>query len=98
MHAYYITSATCCKFICYMLQFLTEGGKLREEKESDLISILVKETQNAQKEPRPFLNVRIIDGAAVVHMLPPPNVTTFSDYAKGVFFSHILKLLKFILM
>ena len=73
---------------------LSERGKLRRGKKSDLFSILAQETQNAQKEPPPFLNVRILDGAAVVHMLSPTKVTTFNDYANGVFIPHILKLLK----
>ena len=73
---------------------LSERGKLCQGKKSDLVSILVQETQNVQKEPPPFLDVRILDGAAVVHVLSPTNVTTFNDYANGVFILHILKLLK----
>ena len=73
---------------------LSEREKLCQGKKSNLISILVQETQNAQKESPTFLDVRILDGAVVVHMLSPTNVTTFNDYSNGVFIPHILKLLK----
>ncbi|KAG0729478.1 hypothetical protein GWK47_003462 [Chionoecetes opilio] len=63
-------------------------------KKSDLIGILVEETQNSQKEPPPFLDARILDGAAVVYLLPLTNVTTFNDYANEVSIPHILKLLE----
>eukprot|EP00745_Piridium_sociabile_P012394 TRINITY_DN190_c0_g1_i6.p1 TRINITY_DN190_c0_g1~~TRINITY_DN190_c0_g1_i6.p1 ORF type:complete len:743 (+),score=169.21 TRINITY_DN190_c0_g1_i6:247-2475(+) len=73
---------------------LSERGTLRQGKKSDLIGILVEETQNSQKEPPPFLDARILDGAAVVYLLPLTNVTTFNDYANEVFIPHILKLLE----
>ncbi|KAG0728816.1 hypothetical protein GWK47_031675 [Chionoecetes opilio] len=40
----------------------------------------------------PFLDARILDGVAVVYLLPHTNVTTFN--ANGVCIPHILKLLE----
>lgn len=70
---------------------LSERGKLRQGKKSDLIGILAMQTEG---EPPASLDVRVLDGAAVVHMLPVTNIKTFNDYATDVFIPHIMRLLE----
>ena len=67
--------------------FLSEGGKLRLGKKSDLLGVL---TKNMQDEPAAALDVKVLDGAAVVHLLPITNVTTFDEYASDVFVPHLM--------
>ena len=43
---------------------LSDGGKLWVGKKSDLLSILTKDTQNDSPD---FVDVKLLDGAAVVH-------------------------------
>ena len=66
---------------------LSDNGKLRFAKKSDLLTILEKVTHN---EPPIFFDVKLLDGAAVVHFLPTANVVTFDDYANQVFVPHII--------
>ena len=67
---------------------LSDSGKLRQGKKSDLLSILVQKTQTEV----PFsVDVKILDGAAVVHFLSTTGITTFNDYASSVFIPHIMK-------
>ena len=67
---------------------LSHRGKLRQGKKSDLLGILVQKTQ---KEPPISFDVKVIDGAAVVHMLSTTNIITFDNYASDVFIPHIMK-------
>ena len=55
---------------------LSDGGKLRLGKKSDLLNFLVKDTQ---KDPPDFVDVKLLDGAAVVHFLHTANVLTFDQ-------------------
>ncbi|KAG0710652.1 hypothetical protein GWK47_022350 [Chionoecetes opilio] len=70
---------------------LAERGKLRQGKKSDLTNILAQKTQ---EEPSGSFDVRVLDGAAVVHLLPVTGITTFDDYASGVFVPHIMRQLE----
>ncbi|KAI9529079.1 hypothetical protein NQZ68_013386 [Dissostichus eleginoides] len=70
---------------------LSERGKLRLGKKSDLLIIL---TQKTQQEPPGTFDVKVLDGAAVVYFLSTTNITTFDEYASCVFGPHIMKLLK----
>ena len=70
---------------------LSDCGKLRFGKKSDLLEILTKDIQN---DPPNCIDVKLLDGAAVVHLLPTSNVTTFDEYADVVFVPHIMKQLE----
>lgn len=70
---------------------LSDCGKLRLGKKSDLLNILVKDKQN---DPPGSIDVKLLDGAAVVHLLPTTNVVTFDEYADQVFVPHIMKQLE----
>ena len=68
---------------------LSDCGKLRFGKKSDLVSILIQDTQN---DPPNFIDVKLLDGAVVVHLLSTTNVATFDEYADNVFIPHSLKI------
>ena len=67
---------------------LSDRGKLRLGKKSDLLIVLAQKTQ--QEPPRTF-DVKVLDDADVVHFLSTTNIATFDEYASGVFVSHIMK-------
>jgi hypothetical protein len=67
---------------------LSDRGKLHLEKKSDLLSVL---TQKTQQEPSNTFDVKVLDGAAGVHFLSTTNISTFDEYASGVFVPHIIK-------
>ena len=69
---------------------LSDRGKLRTPKKSDLLSILVKGTEIDSEPPTSF-DVKVFDGAAIVHLLPTTNITTFDEYASNVFIAYIKK-------
>ena len=69
---------------------LSDRGKLRQGKKSDLLSILMQKTCT-QKEVSVSFDVKILDGATVVHFLPTNSITTFNDYASSVFIPYIVK-------
>ena len=69
---------------------LSEGGKLRFGKKSDLLKIITFE--NKDNSPDPF-DVKLRDGAAIVHLLSTAGVTNFEEYADRVFISYLIKLL-----
>ena len=70
---------------------LSDCGKLRFGKKSDLLKILMKDIQNDSPN---CIDVKLLDGAAVVHLLPTSNVMTFDEYADVVFVPHIMKQLE----
>ena len=70
---------------------LSDSGTLRQGKKSDLLSILAQKTH---QEPPGIVDVKVFDGAAVVHFLPTTNITTLNEYASGVFFPHIMNQLE----
>ena len=41
-----------------------------------------------------YFDAKFLDGAAVVHLLPVTNITTFDDYAHQVFIPHVIKQLE----
>ena len=84
---------------CYMASFfkhenqhyppsLSDYRKLRFATKSDLMHILAQEGGQLQDPPHSF-DVIALDGAAIVHLLPTNNVTTFNEYASSVFLPHI---------
>ena len=50
--------------------------------------------QKTHQEPPCIVHVKVFDGAAVVHFLPTTNITTFNEYASGVFVPHIMNQLE----
>lgn len=65
---------------------LSQNGNLRSGSKSDLLDCLVIPRDNDQ---RPDIQVLIMDGASIVHMMKPSNGFTFNDYAKRIFIPHI---------
>ena len=65
---------------------LSEYGKLRLCTKSDLLKLL---TSSNQKLESHRFDCKIVDGAALIHILTPKNVTAFSSYADQVFMSFI---------
>ena len=57
-------------------------GKLRQGRKFDLLSILVQKTQ---MEVPVGVDVKILDGATVMHFLSTTGITTFNDYVGSVF-------------
>lgn len=67
---------------------LSDRGKLRQGKKSELLNILLQESQTEKESPVSF-DVKILDGAVIVHLLSPANATTFDDYANNIFIPYI---------
>ena len=67
---------------------LSKRGKLRLGKKTDLLIVLAQKTQ---KEPPSTVDVKVYDGAAVMHFLSTTNITTFDEFVSGVFVPHIMK-------
>lgn len=70
---------------------ISEQGKLRSGTKSDLLNCLLADSL---PEPPTAFDVKILDGAAVVHMLPVNAVATFSEYTKRVFLPHVSRQLE----
>ena len=68
----------------------SDDGKSRLGKKSDRRSILAEEETN----PPNCFDVKVLDGAAVVHLLSTTDVVTFDEYADRVFIPHIIKQLQ----
>ena len=66
---------------------LSDSGKLRLGKKSDLLKNLDEESHIG---PPTSFDVKALDGAAVVHLLPMTNITTFDEYADNVFIPHLI--------
>ena len=69
----------------------SDKGKIRLGKKSDLLSVLLAE---AEKEAPVAFDVKILDGAAVVHLLTMNGFYTFDDYANDGFIPYIKKQLE----
>ncbi|KAL9954024.1 hypothetical protein ACROYT_G041512 [Oculina patagonica] len=69
---------------------LSEFGNLRFGKKSDLITCV-----NRESPPTPAsYDVKVFDGAAIVHALPVSSVSTFSQYADSTFLPFLENQLK----
>ena len=66
---------------------LSDRGKLRLGKKSDLVSVLPAESE---KEAPVVFDVKILDVAAIVHLLPN-GVRTFDDYSSDIFIPYVKK-------
>ena len=65
---------------------LSQFGRMRFGKKSDLLKCLEVSTQQS---PPSTYDVKIFDGAAIVHALLPGTAITFSQYADKVFLSFL---------
>ena len=70
---------------------LSDRGRLRLGKKSDLLSVLPSE---AEKEAPVAFDIKVLDGAAIIHLLSTNGVTTFDDYGGDAFISCIKKQLE----
>ena len=70
---------------------MSEYGKLCFSKKSDLLNII---SLKSEKDDKSSFDSMAIDGAALVHLLPVNNVSTFDEYASMVFVPHIPKQLQ----
>ena len=74
---------------------LSQMGKMRLGTKSDLVGcleILVRPQENAATAAAaaiPAVEVIILNGAAIINMLPPSPAKTFNDYASQVFLPYI---------
>ena len=62
------------------------GEKLRLGKKSDLLTVLP-----VKAEKSVAFNVKVLDSAAIVHLLSINSVSTFDNYASDVFIPYIKK-------
>ena len=69
---------------------------MHQTSKSDLMEFL--EAAVPKTESAPDVNVKIVDGAALVHILDPKksqvSVKTFHDYAQNVFLPYIERMLQ----
>ena len=61
---------------------MAEGGKLRQAKKADLLDCLESYCSTKEAQRHPSAEVRVLDGAAVVHFLPLRESRTFGEYAR----------------
>ena len=59
-------------------------------KKSDLLNLM---PEDSQPEPPNVFDVSVIDGAALVHLLPT-SIATFDEYADLVFIPHLVRQLE----
>ena len=58
-----------------------------------MLKCLVPDGQ-LQRNSRPSIDAKILDGAAIVNMLPPIECKTFADYANNIFIPYLQNQLK----
>ena len=68
---------------------LSQMGKQRTGTKSDLVGFLEDIVPTEDLSPTPFIQVVLLDGAAIVNMLRPGFANIFSDYATQVFIPYI---------
>lgn len=68
---------------------LSKGGKLRQSKKADLLGCLESNIKIEDKATPPAAEVKVLDGAALVHFLPLHDCRTFGDYANEVFLPYV---------
>ena len=67
---------------------ISDMGQLRQGKKSDLVEILERDL--VQEQTTPQVQVKLYDGATLVHMLSPKGQKTFKDYATNIFCAYLL--------
>ena len=69
---------------------LSQMGSLRGGTKSDLLICLQDQAgENVPSRPTGQITCTILDGAAIVNMLPPRTAKTFQDYATDIFLPYI---------
>lgn len=66
---------------------LTRKGKLHHGAKSEILDLVTE----ASTENQPQTSCAVLDGAVLVQMLRPRNVTTIEEYCSNVFIPYILK-------
>ena len=64
---------------------LSCNGKMRSRQKSELITCVEVDTTLE----RPSVDAVVLDGAAIIHMLPPGKCKTFKEYAETVFLMYV---------
>ncbi|KAK3910810.1 putative 1-aminocyclopropane-1-carboxylate oxidase [Frankliniella fusca] len=65
-------------------------GQLRtSDAKSDLVKFLTTLHPNSTTAAAPFVHSKVLDGAAIVHMLKPGTSSTFKDYIEKVFKNYL---------
>ena len=62
-------------------------GQLRQRLKSYLLECLTKSSQPASVPPG--IDAKVLDGAAIVHMVRPGACRTFAEYSQQMFLPHI---------
>ena len=70
---------------------ISDNGKLRFSKKSDLLSFL---PEDGQPEHLNVFDANVIDGTALVHLLPTTSIATFDEDADLVFIPHLVRQLE----
>ena len=68
---------------------LSNGGKLKLGTKSDIVRCL-EDAIEEQDDITPSVEVVVLDGPAIVHMLKPAAARTFREYAQDVFLPSVL--------
>ena len=68
---------------------LSDMGLIRSCTKSDLLSCL--DEYGPSTDECPIVDAKIIDGSAIVHMLPPKECRTFHDYSEKRFLPYIVR-------
>ena len=63
---------------------LSSGGNIRTGSKADILQCLEKDTLGHS----PDVDVKVLDGAAIVNMLPPGKAKTFEEYGRDVFMKY----------
>lgn len=67
---------------------LSEGGKLRFEKKSELLKVITDESKD---NPPDSFDAKLLHGAAIVHLLSTAGVGNFDEYMDRVFIPYLIK-------
>jgi hypothetical protein len=66
---------------------ISDMGQLRQGSKSDLLDVLGKCSPASHNSPD--VDAKVLDGAAVIHMLKPGGCRTFEEYSQRVFIPYI---------
>ena len=66
---------------------ISDMGQLRQGSKSDLMACLTKSSQPASVHSG--IDAKVLDGAAIVHMVRPGACRTFEEYSKQMFLPYI---------
>ena len=75
-------------------QNISDNGKLKTGNKADLLGLLEAFLSSHDTDCNHTVDAVILDGAAIVNMLPPCNSSTFSDYADQKFGPYVMNQLQ----